>query len=162
MVGLYTLGPLVVSTFGPGAFLTLWVGSSLACDTAVLYWDWLGQQAKQAKFARIWGEGIGKNIRQYRTREEPIVETHSIGASGSVLGLFAAFTCMMPRHKVMIMPIPFPIQAWIGIGGFALGSLYCAVNGLFPFVGHAGHLGGMAFGTAWFAVWGRRVLRRGR
>ena len=155
MFGLYSLGPLIVSTFGPASFIAIWVGSSLACDSAVLYWDWLGQQAQRARFARMKSD-----LLLFRARVEQIVEMHSIGASGSVLGLFTAFVCMMPKAKIFLFPIPVQMPAWTGLGVFVVGSVYCVVSGTLPQIGHVGHLGGMAFGAAYYWSWGRRILRR--
>ena len=152
MAGLQSFGPSVVSIFGPGAFLVLWVGGSLACDTASLYWDWLAQQASRAGAVEGW--------RQILRRPGAIVENRGVGASGSLLAMFAAFVCMLPNAKVTLFPLPVPLRAWIAIGSFAAGSAYCAVNALLPYIGHAGHLGGMAFGAGWYYIWGRRVLRR--
>ena len=155
MFGLYSLGPLIVSTFGPAGFLALWVGSSLACDSATLYWDWLGEQAQLARFARIKSDML-----LFRARVGQIVETQSIGASGSVLGFFTAFVCMMPKAKIFLFPIPVQMPAWTGLGVFVVGSVYCLVNGVLPQIGHVGHLGGMAFGAAWYFTQGRRILRK--
>ncbi|KAG7006053.1 hypothetical protein G7Y79_00016g040380 [Physcia stellaris] len=156
MYGLYMLGPLMTSFFGPSAFLVLWIGSSLTCDAAALYWDYLNQQARQA---RSQARAV-RGVRQVWGSPEAMVETKSIGASGSVLGMFATFCCMMPKNRVLMMPIPVPVPAWVGISVFAIGSAYCAVNALFPYIGHMGHLGGMAFGAAWYFTQGRRILRK--
>lgn len=83
-----------------------------------------------------------------------------VGASGSVLGMFAAICCMMPKMPVGFVFIPVPMPAWFGIGVFGAGSVYCALYELIPFIGHTGHLGGMAFGAAWYFTQGRRILRR--
>lgn len=152
MLGLLSFGPFVVSVFGPGAFLVLWIGGSLVCDTATLYWDWLAERASQARVVKVWG--------QILRRPEAIVERRSLGASGSVLGMFAVYACASPNSMVTLFPLPVPIKAWIVVGLFAGGSAYCAVNGLFPSIGHMGHLGGMAFGAGWYYTQGRRLLRR--
>lgn len=149
MFGLYSLGPIIVTIFGPVSFLALWVGSSLACDAATLYWDHAKQQAAKARMASSRWQ-----------RPEVLVETRSVGASGSILGMFAAFTCMAPNHQVTMFPIPFPMPAALAIGVFTVGSLYCLAEGLLPGIGHTGHLGGMVFGAAYYFTWGRRILRR--
>ena len=151
MFGLSQLGPLMVTAFGPSGFLVLWVGGSLACDTATLYWERMLQQA----------DGAGAQSRTMKgIRPEQTVETKAVGASGSVLGMLAVFGCRMPKHRIIVFPLPIPMPAWLAIGSFAVGSVYCAVNVLLPFIGHAGHLGGMAFGTAYYYTWGRRYLKR--
>ena len=86
-------------------------------------------------------------------------EVRNVGASGSLLGMFAVYGCSAPNATVTVFPLPIPIKAWIAIGLFAAGSAYCAVNALLPQLGHVGHLGGLAFGAAWYYTWGRRLLR---
>ena len=91
-----------------------------------------------------------------------MAEGRSIGASGSLLGMFSVYACMAPNAKVAVFPLPVPIRAWMAIGLFGAGSAYCAVNSLLPHIGHLGHLGGMAFGMGWYYTWGRRLLRLAR
>ena len=93
-------------------------------------------------------------------RPEELRQTRSVGASGSILGMFALFGCMVPFHKIMIFPLPVSVSAWIGIGVFAAGSAYCLVGQVLPMIGHAGHLGGMGFGVLYWAVRARRRVRR--
>ena len=144
MFALKNLGPFIVSSFGPGTFLVLWAGGSLACDTASLYWDWMVQQASRAQLRRPGG----------------IVETRGVGASGSLMCMFAACVCTFPNAKVTIFPVPIPMNAWVAMGIFTAGSVYCAANNLLPFIGHVGHLGGMGFGVGWYYIMGRRLLRK--
>ena len=138
MYGLYTLGPLICATFGPGGFLALWVGGALSCGAAQLGWEYWSQQTEQARSYARAVEGQ----RQGWRRPEEMRETKSVGASGSILGMFTLFGCMMPAHKIMIFPLPVPVAAWVGVGVFAAGSAYCMVEQVLPMIGHAGHLGG--------------------
>ena len=87
-----------------------------------------------------------------------VVETRGVGASGSLLSMVVVYACMMPKAMLTVFPVPVPMQASVAIGTFAAGSVFCALSGLLPFIGHVGHLGGMAFGVGWYYAMGRRLL----
>lgn len=69
-----------------------------------------------------------------------------VGASAAVLGLVAAFATLFPRVKLLVFPLPIPIQArWLAIGYTAL-TLIFVVRGSFSQIAHLAHLGGIAVG----------------
>jgi membrane associated rhomboid family serine protease len=165
MYGLYQLGPLMTMYFGPATFLVIWIGGSIACDGATLYWDSMKEKAA-AKFVQLKSAGGGmSNIwRLNRNADLQNLQTHAIGigASGSVLSMLAVFVGMMPTHKIMLFPVPLPMPAWIAALGFVAGSAYCLRENYLPAIGHAGHLGGLGFGLAYYIVRLRPWLRRFR
>ena len=128
----------------------------MSCGAAQLGWEYWNQQAERAL---AYARGAKGQIQGWRRLEEPR-ETKSVGASGSILGMFALFGCMMPSHKIMIFPLPVPVSTWVGIGLFAAGSACCLVGQVLPMIGHAGHLGGMGFGVLYWAVRARRRVGR--
>lgn len=75
-----------------------------------------------------------------------------IGASGSLLSILAAVACKIPRHGVYVFPLPMAVPMYGAIGGFAVFSAIAYVQDLVPFLGHAGHLGGMVFGAAYYIL----------
>jgi uncharacterized protein len=63
-----------------------------------------------------------------------------IGASGAIFAVAGALTAIAPKVKVVVFPIPVPIQLWIAIiGGFLLMSFL-------PGVAWEAHLGGLLTG----------------
>jgi membrane associated rhomboid family serine protease len=84
----------------------------------------------------------------------------SLGASAGTSGLLLGFTMAYPRHKIMIFPIPVPVQAWICVAGFAAVSLVLAFTGLAPGIGHFAHLGGMLGGLLLILYWRSQVVSR--
>jgi len=80
----------------------------------------------------------------------------TIGASGSVLGLLAAYGRLFPENIIYMyfMPIKAKYAVWI-FGGF---SLLFAVSGNFAGISHWGHLGGILFGI--IAMDGRKWLAK--
>lgn len=71
----------------------------------------------------------------------------AVGASGGVSGILFAAIALYPQMTLMILPIPFPIPAWIfGIAYLAY-SVYGMRNAIGN-IGHAAHLGGAVIGFA--------------
>lgn len=162
MYGVYTLGPIMTMSFGPATFLVVWMGGSIACDGATLYWD----SRKEAAAAKQKFTSVGSsNIwRLNRNAELQDLDTHAIGigASGSLLSMLGVFVGMMPTHQIMLFPIPLPMPAWIAALGFVAGSAYCLRENYLPAIGHVGHLGGMGFGLTYYFLRLRPWLRRFR
>lgn len=128
MVGLWSFGRLVVSIYGASSFLVLYFGSII---TGGLTQDYAWELKRES--------AVG-----------------AVGASGGVLGVFAAMACGMPRAPMSMLFVPMPM--WVAAGltvGISVGGLQ---DRWLPTFGHADHLGGMAFGAFWWLV----AMRRGR
>jgi len=82
---------------------------------------------------------------------EPVV-----GASGGVFGLLLVYAFMFPRRKLIIIPIPVPISAWLFATLYAGIELFLGITGAQTNVAHFAHLGGMVGAGALLAYWGRR------
>ena len=66
--------------------------------------------------------------------------TIAVGASGAVFALGGALAVMRPKLKVIIFPIPIPLDLWIAvIGGFLVISFL-------PYIAWQAHLGGLVAG----------------
>jgi membrane associated rhomboid family serine protease len=126
MLGLWSFGQLNIILFGPTTFTCLLVGSILAGGLAQYCW-W---QEKKDFYAA------------------------AVGISGGIFGLVAAQTFIMPRDTIILGFIPMPYWAGLSI------SVAISIAGLQGQwghnIGHAGHLGGMAFGALFWLL----VLRR--
>jgi len=97
---------------------------------------------------------------------ELLVLTHSqvvepvIGASGGVFGLLLAFAWFFPRSKLLVLPIPVPISAWLLVTIYGAIELWLGVTGKQDSVAHFAHLGGMLGGAIMILLW--RSSSRGR
>jgi membrane associated rhomboid family serine protease len=130
MLGLWGFGRTIVSCFGTPSFLVLYFGSVVAGG---LLQNYMWMRRKQ------WNHG-------------------GLGASGGVLGVFAATACWMPYGTVGFLFVPMPM--WIGAAltvGISVGGMQDPPLWM-PTFGHADHLGGMAFGALWWLI----AMRRGR
>lgn len=149
MMGLVSIGSVIVQVFGASAFLVTWVGAAVCSSWGSLLWE--------RNRERILGRKGANNASSTHLRGH--VESRSIGASGSILGLIAIATCLAPRATVRIFPVPVGISLWAytvaltGLSGAAL------INGWLPWIGHAGHLGGMVFGLVFYQYPLKRLLR---
>ena len=79
-----------------------------------------------------------------------------VGASGGVFGLLLAFAWYFPKQRLIVLPIPIPIPAWLLVtiyGGF---ELVLGVTGAMPDVAHFAHLGGMLGGALSILYWRTR------
>ncbi len=155
MYGLISFGPYAVQTFGPGAFIGLWLGSAVACGAAAILWEQFQKQERRKR-----GNDRIKIFGRQLVNDDPTATfARSIGASGSLLGIVTAQCCLYPRLGISMIGLPFSIPAWGAGLIFVNFSLWAMVTGILPGIGHAGHLGGMAFGAAYYYSWLRRRLR---
>ncbi|APA15100.1 hypothetical protein sscle_14g098700 [Sclerotinia sclerotiorum 1980 UF-70] len=124
MLGLLFMAPLM----NPLTFVAVWAGAGVTCSFASLY---------------TWKHGL--QFHRGNGSLDPI--TRGCGASGSLFGLFAMTAVKFPSLRWQIMFIPIGIPGWLFLGGEAIYSILALQNGWQPQIGHAGHLGGTAFGV---------------
>lgn len=80
----------------------------------------------------------------------------AIGASGAIMGIFAAFAYLFPNTELYIMFIPFPIKAKWAVLGLAAIALFSGVaNVAGDNVAHFAHLGGAATGFIIVLIWNK-------
>jgi membrane associated rhomboid family serine protease len=77
----------------------------------------------------------------------------TLGASGAVFGILLAFGMFYPHERLVMIPIPVPIPAWLFVGGYAAVELYLGVTGTQAGVAHFAHLGGLAGGYVLIQYW---------
>ena len=77
----------------------------------------------------------------------------TLGASGGVLGVLAAFGLLHPEQKVFLLFIPVPIPARIFVLGYAAIDLFSGLSGYSTGVAHFAHLGGMLTGVVLLLYW---------
>lgn len=82
----------------------------------------------------------------------------TVGASGGLFGVLAAFALLFPERRVLLLfpPIPMPARAFVVF--YAVFELYAGVTGTMAGVAHFAHLGGL-FGGGWL-LWRWRAARR--
>jgi membrane associated rhomboid family serine protease len=140
MVSFYYMGRLVAETpgIGPAKLVTLIIGSGLTGSLGYLF---NRQQSMQKHHTNIDNR-------------------YGLGFSGAVMGVGAAAACMYPTQQFAIYGI-IPVPLWVLMGGYFLydGFYLSSEN---TRVGHAGHLGGLVFGIAYYFLSIRGGFRRFR
>ena len=92
-----------------------------------------------------------------------MVNSITIGASGSVFGILLAFGMLFPNAQLFIIPFPFPIKAkWFVIGYGLLELVFGVANRTGDNVAHFAHLGGMMFGIFMILYWRKKDRGYGR
>jgi rhomboid-like protein len=85
----------------------------------------------------------------------------ALGASGAIMGIFAAFAYLFPNTELFIMFIPVPIKAKWAVLGLAALDLF---GGIASFsndnVAHFAHLGGALTGFILVLIWNRTSRKK--
>jgi membrane associated rhomboid family serine protease len=79
-----------------------------------------------------------------------------LGASGGVFGILLAFAWYFPRQRLILLPIPIPMPAWLFVTGYALIELFSGLTRTQEGVAHFAHLGGMLGGALCILYWRAR------
>jgi membrane associated rhomboid family serine protease len=82
---------------------------------------------------------------------EPVV-----GASGGVFGVLLAFAWYFPRQRLIVLPIPIPVPAWLFVTIYGLIELFSGLTRTQQGVAHFAHLGGMLGGALCILYWRAR------
>lgn len=79
----------------------------------------------------------------------------AVGASGAIMGLFAAFAYLFPNTELIIFPIPVPVKAKYAVAIMAAFDLFGGVSSSGSKIAHFAHLGGLAMGFILVLIWNK-------
>ena len=132
MFALWTFGKMLEIVWGPKRFLTFY----LLC-------------------------GIGAALAHLLVQQLTGPDSFALGASGAVMGLFAAFAYLFPNTELYLMFLPIAIRAkWVVL----LLAAYDLFGGLGYFgasnIAHFAHLGGALTGFIIVLVWQKSNRRK--
>ncbi|MGN6419584.1 MAG: rhomboid family intramembrane serine protease, partial [Pseudobacter sp.] len=89
-----------------------------------------------------------------------IMLTGTLGASGAIMGVMAAFTYLNPNQEMMLFPLPIPIKMKYLMVAYVLLDLFGGINpGGGDGIAHFAHLGGALFGFLLVAIMNRNNRR---
>ncbi|KAI5923184.1 hypothetical protein F4810DRAFT_670697 [Camillea tinctor] len=126
------MGPAV--GVDPLSMVVLALGSALAGSGAqLLQWYWQREQRKKGRSSGV------------------ILENACLGASAMVDGMNVALTLLRPTMPVSIAMLPRPMPMWLATFAFTAWD-YFNLDNTSSGIGHAAHLGGAAFGAAFYLV----------
>jgi membrane associated rhomboid family serine protease len=99
--------------------------------------------------------------------QDPAIESYmapvgaALGASGAIMGIFAAFGYLFPNTPLYILFIPIPIKAkWVVLGYVAYDLFGGLRSGAGDNVAHFAHLGGALTGIVLVLIWNRFNRKR--
>jgi membrane associated rhomboid family serine protease len=153
MFCLFTFGTILEKLWGSKRFLLFYLLCGLGASVIFMLTMPIGaeQYTKSAEAALRFG-GNTALAKQYS-----LYTTASLGASGAIMGLEAAFVYLFPNTKLYIMFIPIPINAKFVIPFFILIDLF---GGFYHIegdnIGHFAHLGGALIGFLLVLFWNKR------
>jgi membrane associated rhomboid family serine protease len=81
-----------------------------------------------------------------------------VGASGAVFGLLLAYGVTFPNRRLIVLPIPIPLPAWLFVTLYAVLELWLGIFRVGEGIAHFAHLGGAAAGYLSILYW--RHVRR--
>ncbi len=151
MFGLWMFGRILENVWGPKRFLLFYlicgVGAA-ACHLAIQYFRC--QELLQAIKA---DDPIALNLLG--------AAAPALGASGAIMGIFAAFGYLFPNTELYIMFIPVPVKAkWAMLGLAAIDLFGGVANISGDNVAHFAHLGGAITGFILVLIWNKSSRRR--
>jgi membrane associated rhomboid family serine protease len=152
MFALYMFGRVLENVWGPQRFLFFYLACGVgaaACHLAVQYFSWENMEAALAAGNVAKAEGYASSLGP------------ALGASGAVMGIFAAFAYLFPNTEMFIMFIPFPIKAKWAVLGLAAIDLFGGIaNFSGDNVAHFAHLGGAITGFIIVLIWNKMNKKR--
>ena len=131
MFGLFMFGRILENVWGPKRFLFFY----LACGI---------------------GAAVTHLIMQYIMGGD----APAVGASGAVMGIFAAFAYLFPNTELIMIPIPIPVKAkWVALI-YILIDLFGGIGRIAgDNIAHFAHLGGALTGFIIVLIWNKTNRR---
>lgn len=147
MFALWMFGGTLENLWGPKRFLLFYV----LCGLGAAFVHMLAMGYDMSKLQVLYDQGSISPETFYGTMNVP-----TLGASGAVMGIFAAFAYTFPNAQLFILPIPFPIKAKWALLGLVVLDLFGGVSNQQSGVAHFAHIGGAIVGIILVMIWNKR------
>lgn len=138
MFALFSFGTMIERIWGPKRFLIFYficgIGAALA------------QLGSYAYELQVYDK-MAMSLDQVIEYQGALRRNATVGASGAIMGVVAAFGYLFPNTEMMIIPIPIPVKAkWAVLGIIAI-DLFSGIAGRpGDNIAHFAHLGGAITG----------------
>jgi len=171
MLALFMFGRDIEYALGAKKFLIFYLAAGLGAGllhSGVQYWE----------FSQLFDEHLLKSIEAYSrnnviTNEITLKLTENslkavqeyanriptLGASGSIFGLLAAFAMLYPNRMIMLLIPPIPLKAKYFVLIYGVLELSMGVYGSNTGVAHFAHIGGAVVGLLMILFWRARGER---
>lgn len=147
MFALWMFGSMVERVWGPKRFLIFYLICGLGAaffQMGSYAFDWW--QVDHAVLSTDLMEEYQLRLRMQAT----------VGASGAIMGVLAAFGYLFPNTEMIIFPIPVPIKAkWAIMGMIALDVFGGVVKVQGDNIAHFAHIGGALIGFLLVLYWNK-------
>ncbi|MEO6405928.1 MAG: rhomboid family intramembrane serine protease [Ferruginibacter sp.] len=147
MLALWMFGSMVEKVWGPKRFLIFY----FICG-------FVAALAQMGSYIHEWWpyDHAILPVDVYDQYQMALRATATVGASGAIMGVLAAFGYMFPNTTLFIMPIPFPIKAkYAIIGIIALDVFGGVVKVQGDNIAHFAHVGGALAGILLVLYWNK-------
>jgi len=148
MFGLWMFGRILENVWGPKRFLFFYLACGVGAAICHLLIQYIRcEQLLAAMLAHDpdWQNMVG-------------AVSPALGASGAIMGIFAAFAYLFPNTELYLYFIPIPIKAKWLVLGMAAYDLVIGVYGS-DNVAHFAHLGGALTGFILVLIWNKKNRR---
>lgn len=171
MFALWMFGNLLENVMGSKRFLTYYMvtGIGAAVIQMLVYYfriSSLEAQMTPEQVAMVYRDGLGvlKQGMNYidilMAKLNLLINTPTVGASGSVFGILLAFGMLFPNQLIYVY-FAIPLRAKYFVIFYGLLELYLGIsNRAGDNVAHFAHLGGMIFGIFMLLYWQNKYKRR--
>ncbi len=147
MFALWMFGTMIEKVWGPKRFLIFYLICGIGAALTQL-----------ASYAYDFSSVDYSNMNMYSNTALFFQSqyTSTVGASGAIMGVLAAFGYLFPNTKLFIMPIPFPVKAkWAIMGIIALDVFGGISNTPNDNIAHFAHIGGALVGFLIVLYWNK-------
>ncbi|MCB9222682.1 MAG: rhomboid family intramembrane serine protease [Crocinitomicaceae bacterium] len=154
MFALIVFGSHLERMWGPKRFLLFYFITAMGA--AILHLTVQGYEIYQLTGTPFPGLELGDYGSTNEVKAFANMMIPTVGASGAVYGLIAAFAMLFPNTELMLLFPPIPIKAkWLAIALAAIAVYQGYVDNPGDSVAHFAHLGGMLFGFIIVKIWQR-------
>lgn len=151
MLALWMFGSIIERAWGPKRFLIFYLICGLGAG--------LAQMANYAVDYRSIDQAV-LSAQQMEQYQEMMRIQCTVGASGAIMGVLAAYGYLFPNTELFIMPIPFPVKAkWAILGIIGLDVFGGISRTPTDNVAHFAHVGGALIGFLIVLYWNRTNKR---
>jgi membrane associated rhomboid family serine protease len=150
MFALWMFGSTLENLWGPKRFLLFYI----LCGLGAAFVHMVAMGYDMSKLQALYAQGSISPEVFYGNMNVP-----TLGASGAVMGIFAAFAYTFPNAQLFILPIPFPIKAKWALLGLVVLDLFGGVSNQQSGVAHFAHIGGAVVGIILVMIWNKRNRR---
>jgi membrane associated rhomboid family serine protease len=148
MFALWMFGSMVEKVWGPKRFLIFY----LICGIGAAFAQ-LGSYTYE--FWQIDHTVLSADV--YAQYQIALRIGCTVGASGAIMGVLAAFGYLFPNTQLFIMPIPFPVKAkWAILGIIALDVFGGISKVQGDSIAHFAHVGGAVIGFLLVYFWNKK------